>query len=219
LQNTLALGQVSNEVNGKIYRSIGFKLLNSSTVGIWLGRSVPLLGWGILAYDVFTSEYGQAFGMGARDFHNIQQDAYKNNPMNIVCFEGGTKVWYDLKTTKPIETIEVGDSVLSYNFNTNSLERRQVTHKFTDETTSIYELRIESTLIRVTGDHPFYVMNKGWTKVKDLSKEDLIFCLRRKIQKIKTVRVIQKPIQIYNIEVDGNHNFFISQKQVLVHNT
>ena len=70
----------------------------------------------------------------------------------------------------------------------------------------------------VTGEHPFYVEGKQWVKAKDLKLEDEL----KNISGAKIVVVAVEKLtiekEVYNIEVDGNHNFYVGKGKVLVHN-
>jgi intein/homing endonuclease len=71
----------------------------------------------------------------------------------------------------------------------------------------------------VTGEHPFYVANRGWLKVKQLKKGDLFKSKKAEIREtITSIKLIQRKTQVFNIEVDKNHNYFITNSAILVHN-
>ncbi len=63
----------------------------------------------------------------------------------------------------------------------------------------------------------FYVQDKGWIKVKDLQANYVLKTEGSKTELIKTT-VLVKEEKVYNIEVEGNHNYFISKSKILVHN-
>lgn len=150
---------------------------------------------------------------------------------NAPCFVAGTKITLDDKTQKNIENIKIGDVVLSYNFNSNTVEKQKVrgigakkidtTVKYTFEDGEI----LESTL-----DHPMYSQQIGWVSqnpqytftvyglntkqaevgvkiLKDDGTESLI----------KSVEIISENTTVFNVKVvENNHNFFANNR--LVHN-
>lgn len=89
------------------------------------------------------------------------------------CFMRGTKVYTD-KGFKEIEDIEIGESVLTHK---GTFEK--VIEKSSKVSNNVYRLRVTRLRhILVTGNHPFYVREKGvegfvepkWVNVEDLRK-------------------------------------------------
>ncbi len=90
------------------------------------------------------------------------------------------------------------------------------------ETDELYNLTYEdNTLIQTTWSHPFYIIGKGWVEAKDLKVGDRSKTASGKgllITKIE-IQKLGKPVKVYNLELEGEHNFFVSNSNVLVHNT
>lgn len=72
--------------------------------------------------------------------------------------------------------------------------------------------------IYVTGEHPFYVVGKGWNCVKDLHTGDTLFSNSNKKLVINNLSKIKSNEDVYNFEVNGYHNYFITKSKILVHN-
>ena len=74
------------------------------------------------------------------------------------CFEADTEVQTE-QGLKPIDKIETGDKVLSYNEQTRLLEYQDVLAKFTRYADDIYSVSVEgeSQPLGVTSEHPFFV--------------------------------------------------------------
>ena len=85
--------------------------------------------------------------------------------------------------------------------------------------TNYIKLITSSDTILVTEEHPFYVENKGWKKVKYLTTDDIFKTInyQNKIYFISK-RTIETNVVVYNLEVAGNHNYFITKDCILVHN-
>ncbi|GEM_PF-2900363 len=134
-----------------------------------------------------------------------------------VCFKAGTEILAQ-GGSKPIEQIVVGDSIYSYNLEKNAIELSKVVKSFERKTQEIYKLTTDIQKIYVTAEHPFYVVGSGWVKVKDLQAGAV---LKTKVGSIEHVvnSVLEKhPETVYNIEVEGNHNYFVTNSNILVHN-
>ena len=135
------------------------------------------------------------------------------------CFVAGTKV----KTEdgfKNIEDIKIGDKVYTYNTNTNSIELKKVTKTIKSSTIDTYIVTIGDEKIEMSPKHELYIIDKGWVRAYDLNVNDELLDINGRkvsINKIKYKRY-NEPIDTYNLTVDGNHNYFITNTQVLVHN-
>ena len=135
------------------------------------------------------------------------------------CFVAGTKV----KTEdgfKNIEDIKIGDKVYTYNTNTNSIELKKVTKTIKSSTIDTYIVTIGDEKIEMSPKHELYIIDKGWVRAYNLNVNDKLLDINGKktsINKIKYKRY-NEPIDTYNLTVDGNHNYFITNTQVLVHN-
>ena len=83
--------------------------------------------------------------------------------LDILCFVGGTKITLHNKSTINIEELEVGDKVLTYDFERNELieatvlQVENVVHS--GLVTYVFENGMEITS---TKDHPFRIKEKGW---------------------------------------------------------
>ena len=133
------------------------------------------------------------------------------------CFVAGTPV-YSNDGFVNIELLKVNDTLSSYNVATGVVELMQVSHTSNRITTNVYQVVTNLDTFIVTGEHPFYVEGRNWTEVKDLKAGDeLRSLLNTKISVIK-IEKLEVEKTVYNIEVNGNHNFYVGQGKVLVHN-
>lgn len=218
--------QLTKVVGKKVARKVVNKTMGATVVGRFLGRLAPGLGWGLLAYDVYDNRefLMRTISAGARDFYDYNERARQGGvdqngmPLPIVCFAKGTLV-YVSTGLKPIEEIKVGDAVYSYNLETDKVELNKVTNTLNRETQGIYEITAGKEIIHVTAEHPFYVSGKGWVKAKDLKKVDKLKSSDGKLSvQITAIKQVSETVVVYNMEVDGNHNYFVTGSTILVHN-
>ncbi len=147
------------------------------------------------------------------------------------CFVEGTLVTMADGTYKKIEDIEIGDEVLSYNFDTEEIEIKSVTNLLTFKRQEIIHIQFDNEdEILSTDDHPYFVLNKGWCSynpknsknygidsIGQLEEGDTLIGDRgEEIQIRKIERLVSKKITVRTFEVEDNHNYFANG--VLVHN-
>lgn len=84
------------------------------------------------------------------------------------CFPAGTKVG-----EVPIETIEVGDYVPSYDEETGRFVRRRVTKKFSSVPRQMVKIMIGGSSIVCTAGHAFFT-SRGWIAACDLKLSDVV---------------------------------------------
>ena len=142
------------------------------------------------------------------------------------CFTGETLVSTETGLI-PIADIKEGDYVWTENVETGEKELKQVLKVYVSETDTIVHVNLrdengdEITVINTTEQHPFYVEGKGWTTAAVLEEGDK---LRGKGGKCKTVEgvAVEKSdnfVKVYNLEVADAHTYYVSDNEVLVHNT
>ncbi len=136
------------------------------------------------------------------------------------CFIAGTKV----KTEdgyKNIEEVEVGDKVLAYDEETGKQAYKEVVRLFRGKTDEWYHVFAEGEEIVCTGGHRFYVEGKGFVEAKDLTEEDKLTLSdgrQVKIEKIEKEELAKAETK-YNFEVKDFHTYYVTENDVLVHNT
>jgi Pretoxin HINT domain len=130
------------------------------------------------------------------------------------CFAGGTLV-QTVDGPRPIESIRVGDSVLSQGPSTGTLAFQPVVaiHRNQPAATSLIKVGGES--IVATDIHRFWKAGKGWTMVRDLKSGDRI----RKVGGLVKIESIEpdKTQPVYNLDVAENRDFFVGKNGLLVH--
>ena len=136
------------------------------------------------------------------------------------CFVAGTKVLVE-NGYKNIEDIQVGDYVYALDLDTNEKSLKQVTRKFEGLSNETYEIVVNGEKITATPKHEFYVIDKGWIRAYDLEVGDVLNSFNNGHLEITDIKYVMHsdPVKVYNLTVDGLHNYLISSDQLLVHNS
>ncbi len=143
------------------------------------------------------------------------------------CFVAGTPV-KTLEGDKPIEEIQAGDVVLSYNVESGELEYKSVARTYIRESDDLYDLSIqgEEKAFRVTATHPFFarpgcpsIETEGkWIRVDELRVGFEVMNPDGDWVRIIKLQRHKGKFKVYNFEVVDNHDYFVGQSGVLVHN-
>lgn len=136
----------------------------------------------------------------------------------VQCFVAGTKV-YTEDGYLNIEDIKVGDKVYALDLETNEQELKTVKRTIINETSELYHLKIGDKTISTTPRHEFYIVDKGWVRAFNLEVGDQVITE----EGTKTISEIEfenlkTPVKVYNLEVEGLHNYLITEYSILVHN-
>ncbi|MDO9569619.1 MAG: polymorphic toxin-type HINT domain-containing protein, partial [Hydrogenophaga sp.] len=157
------------------------------------------------------------------------------------CFSGDTLVvvepWTDnfnggVSTNMLyIERVEVGDTVLSRCELTGEMAYKQVTKVFTHGWRTSSDISFECGPefyekyptsnppgITTTANHPFWVQGKGWTKVEDLKPGDEMLTYDGIKATVKHVSLNNSGTEVYNLEVEDFHTYFVASPGIWVHN-
>ena len=160
------------------------------------------------------------------DMYYRLEDSYGNYSkyyyfyVDQLCFTKDTKVATP-NGKKNIQDIKAGDLVYTMNLEKNQLEEKKVLQTFANvvdyKTAKIY---IGNEYIECTTGHEIYTLNKGWTKAAYLETGDILLSRSQEKEIIINVELINKKekLNVYNFEVEDNHNYFVGEKEYLVHN-
>src|SRR4029079_19284193 len=83
------------------------------------------------------------------------------------CLVAGTQIWTD-RGLLPIETVQVGDLVLSRHPESGELAYQPVLKTSVREPEPVFKVTTEQGDIRATGGHVFWISGQGWTKLRDV---------------------------------------------------
>ena len=146
------------------------------------------------------------------------------------CFPGTVKV-----DGKPLNSIKNGDIIASWNHARGSIEKRKVLHVFKRKPSALIRVWLKSgQSIVCTPNHPFWVEGKGYIAAQKLTEDDYVVhlhCLPESglvgKARVDSVEVLEPTGDgtfgglcpdgfVYNLEIEGNHNYFVDG--ILVHN-
>ncbi|QPJ61613.1 MAG: hypothetical protein G3M70_06825 [Candidatus Nitronauta litoralis] len=117
-----------------------------------------------------------------------------------------------------ISKIRKGMRVKAYDEKTGEIVIRQVTEVTSRTTQNLIVLHIGDVAIETTANHPFWVEGKGWVVAGKLKEGNLLKSLKGNPHKISRIEQRKGAFKVHNFEVEGAHNYFVSEKQLLVHN-
>jgi len=131
------------------------------------------------------------------------------------CFGAGTLV-RTLGGSRPIESIQVGDQVLSQDVKSGALSFEPVLAVFHNRPAATLRVELEGKeAIVVTGIHRFWKANHGWTMARDLKPGDAIRTLDGPARVASIEADTMQPV--FNLEVSRGRSFFVGQRGSLVH--
>jgi hypothetical protein len=135
------------------------------------------------------------------------------------CFSAGTLVF--TKTGyMPIEHICCGDYVYAKNVDTGEKGLKRVIGAFVHLKDSLVKMSLGDTVIVTTDAHPFWVRDYGWLCPPGLMEGDFLETFEGDTHRVALIEH-QRPssdIEVYNIEVEDWHTYYVSELGVLVHN-
>ena len=148
-----------------------------------------------------------------------QQYAYVRPPVltsgssgSVECFAKGTPVW--TKTgQRPIESLEMGDLVLSQNVNTGELRYKPVIARTLRPAGPIVQVATEDEKFLATRGHPLWVEGVGWRMTKELDDGAVLHSLAG-CGRIRTV-VPATDRETYNLVVADFNTYFVGASGVL----
>jgi hypothetical protein len=118
---------------------------------------------------------------------------------------------------KKIEAIQVGDLVLSKDITNNMQVVCPVTHIAKEQIPSYIEIVLEHETIITAPGQKFYSTALGdWITVQEIMQSEE---LQAQFQEpILEIRQVNESIEIYKLTIAHEHNFYITEKQLLAHN-
>ena len=140
------------------------------------------------------------------------------------CFVAGTPVLTGGGKTRPIDQIQPGEAVLAVSDSDPQAkpQPRRVERVFANGPQPIFAVVVEGQSIFATAGHPFHVLGKGWTPVKDLKCGDVLLGHDGRGHSVEKVIDTGRVEPVYNIQVAEDHTYFVGSPDgrfgVLVHN-
>ncbi|HWE36571.1 MAG TPA: polymorphic toxin-type HINT domain-containing protein [Isosphaeraceae bacterium] len=166
----------------------------------------------------WADQRGYAFEPAHRRPRVVRQLVYVPPPppprIHHNCFAAGTPV-RTAAGPKPIETLQVGDLVLTQDTASGALSQQPVVAAFHNPPNATLRIKLGDDELVATPIHRFWVAGKGWALARDLKPGDPIRTLRG-IARVGSVS--QDVVQpVFNLEVAAGHSFFVGHLDALVH--
>jgi len=135
------------------------------------------------------------------------------------CFTEETLI-YTKDGYKEIKDIQVGDEVYSENPETGEKGLKRVLNVFVNEIKELVHLKVGDQEIKTTSTHPFWVERKGWVDAGELKPGDRLVMYSGEVLEVDEayVEYLDRPVKVYNFEVEDWHTYFVSEYNVFVHN-
>lgn len=133
------------------------------------------------------------------------------------CFLAGTLIAMADGTRRPIERVEVGDWVMSYDFKADEVvtARVQETFHHTPEETGRY--LVINHKLRVTPNHLIWTQNRDWVGAGTLQLGDQLENIEGAAVVITHIHIVDENVPVYNLHIDHvDHNYYANN--ILVHN-
>lgn len=139
----------------------------------------------------------------------------------VACFKKNTKVLTN-KGYVNIQDIKVNDLVMSYNIESNNNEYSKVIKTFEHKDTKdyLYKITSKSIVIEATSKHPICIKNNEleYIEAEKLKINDKLVDLNGNLHPIGKIEFNEIIDTFYNLEVEGNHNYYVTKNNILVHN-
>lgn len=129
------------------------------------------------------------------------------------CFLPGTHILTP-NGQKKIETIKIGDSVISYNFNRKNKTVSRVNNLILHYTQEFYRINKK---INVTPLHRFWLSSRKWVRAKNLKPGMKLFSADGGSIYVENVLLVNKSSKVHNLTLNGSHKNYFAEN-VLVHN-
>jgi len=115
----------------------------------------------------------------------------------------------------PIESLRVGDLVLSRDIPTGELSWKPIVRTTTRPPRPTFEIGLGVEKLFCTGGHLFWVSGKGWIKASQLKPGDI---LHAAAQPVVVMNVKQQPeAQTFNLAIDQTQTYFVGEQMIMSH--
>jgi len=164
---------------------------------------------------VVESSYSEDRSSLVYDTRKVESTSYSPPvvPRRHECLVFGTLIQTE-RGLKPIESIRVGDMVVTQNIQSGELRLKPVLRTTLRPASATQDIQLASgEKIRATLGHPWWVIGQGWVKTKDLKKGMAL----RTPADFTSINDIEdrEAIETFNLVIDDDHTYFVGQSRVL----
>ena len=168
-------------------------------------------------YDIWTDDEKSTWEKIKASGMSLILDVFAAKGATTVCFPAGTKV-HTQWGLADIEKLEVGVPVLTYNEETGEQEYKKVKKVMRRMTRRMCALELSNgSTIEVTPEHRFFSSGE-WTPIEELKVNDTLQLKDNSIVVIENKIIFPTFVEVYNLEIEDNENYYVTEEGVLVHN-
>ena len=168
-------------------------------------------------YDIWTDDEKSTWEKVKESGMSLILDVFAAKGATTICFPAGTKV-HTQWGLADIEKLEIGVPVLTYNEETGEQEYKKVKKVMRRMTRRMCALELSnSTTIEVTPKHRFF-SNGEWTPIEELNVNYTLQLKDNSIVVIENKIIFPTFVEVYNLEIENNENYYVTEEGVLVHN-
>jgi hypothetical protein len=135
------------------------------------------------------------------------------------CFIAGTPVLLAGGAIKPIETVGVGDYVISRDETTGNTSAQRVLRMWIHKVKATLLLYLKNgEKVETTKEHRFYSAGQGFVGAGQLSPGATLRTQSEQSVEIIGMEPKEQPATVYNLEIEKFHTYFVGKDGVWVHN-
>ncbi len=130
------------------------------------------------------------------------------------CFPRGTPVWTDTGQ-RAIETLAIGDLVLSQNVETGELAYQPVVGRTVRPPSPTVKMSLGGEELQTTLGHPLWVSGIGWRMAKEVDQSAILHGVHGPVQ-VDAVEPADE-CEAFNLVVADFNTYFVGESGILVH--
>jgi hypothetical protein len=116
-----------------------------------------------------------------------------------------------------VEDLKIGDTVLCYDPKINQQKLSKVTYADKIHLAEHIQITINDQILQVAPEHKFWLQSSHtWITAEELAQHPEM--LQQVDPEFQSVQKIDQPLDVLRITVDRNHNFYITEHNILTHN-
>lgn len=180
-------------------------------------RGLGLFGAYKQQWDIWTDEEKSLLDKVQTSAVGLILDVFAAKGMTYTCFPAGTKVHTQWGLAN-IERLDAGVPVLTYNELTGQQEYKKVlkVSRRMAQRMCVIELS-NGEMMEVTPEHRFFCGGE-WVAVEDLQKNNTLQARNGDLLVIENKIIVTKFVEVFNLEVEDNENYYVTEDGILVHN-
>lgn len=167
--------------------------------------SVPTVYYSTtLWYETTTASSGTVTVSGSSASVSVSFIGVQQNPNS--CVYAQAPVLLSNYTTQYAQNITTGESIMTYNFSTHSMQAGTVQVVYVTHHSSMYVI---NGYLKVAGDQDIWT-NHGYIQAQNLTNNDTIFnVFTQHFNKVHSISVEHGNFTMYDFYVTGNHNYIV----------